>query len=74
MYQELKDLRNENNILRKELNNKNNNNIISPNNEDKFKNYILNENEKLIKRNKINEKILDELINKINEITKKKQY
>ena len=34
LYQELKDLRNENNILRKELNNKNNNNIKSPKNEE----------------------------------------
>ena len=71
LSQELKDLKNENNILRKELNNKNNNNIISSNNEDKFKNHILNENEKLIKINKINEKILDGLIDKINEMTKK---
>ena len=72
MNQELNDLRKENNILKDEIKNKNNDNIKSPKNEeDKFKNYILNENEKLNKINRINEKILDGLIDKINEIIKK---
>ena len=71
LYQELNDLRNENYLLRKELKRKNN---IKGNNdnEDKFKNFILNENEKLNQINRNNEKILDGLIEKINEITKKK--
>ena len=72
LNQELNDLRKENNILKDEIKNKNNDNIKSPKNEeDKFKNYILNENEKLNKINRINEKILDGLIDKINEIIKK---
>ena len=71
LYQELNDLRNENSLLRKELNKKKikKGNI---NNDDKFKNFILDENEKLNKINRTNEKILDGFIEKINEIIKEK--
>ena len=73
LYQELNNLRNENNILRTEL--KNNENKIgnSPNNDDdKFKNFLLIENDELKEKNRINEKILDNIIDKINEMIKEK--
>ena len=73
LYQELNDLRNENNILRTELKNNKNKIANSPNNEDdKFKNFLLSENDKLKEINRINEKILDNIIDKINEMVKEK--
>ncbi len=71
LYQELNDLRNENTLLRKELNKKKTKKE-KLNNDDKFKNFILDENEKLNKVNRKNEKILDGFIEKINEIIKRK--
>ena len=71
LYQELNDLRNENKLLRKELNKKNTKKG-KLNNDDKFKNFILDENEKLNKVNRTNEKILDGFIETINEIIKGK--
>ena len=61
LYQELIETRTKNNLLIKELKRKENDN-----NDDKYKGYLLYENEQLLKKNHENERIIDYLLKKLN--------
>ena len=60
LYQELIDTKTKNNMLIEELKRK------EEEKDDKFNGYLLNENEKLIEKNKENERIIDYLLKKLN--------
>ena len=60
LYQELTEARNKIEILNEELRRKNGES------EDKFRGYLLDENNKLMNKNKENEKIIDYLLRKLN--------
>ncbi len=60
LYQELIDTKTKNNILIEELKRK------EEEKDDKFNGYLLNDNEKLVEKNKENERIIDYLLNKLN--------
>ena len=68
LQNELSHLKKENKILRNELHNLNLNYNTKNNND--FKNYILEENDKLNKLNKINNFIVNNLIKKVNSLSK----
>ena len=61
LYQELIETRTKNNLLIEELKRKENDN-----NDDKYKGYLLYENEQLLKKNHENERIIDYLLKKLN--------
>ena len=61
LYQELIETRTKNNLLIEELKRKENDN-----NNDKYKGYLLYENEQLLKKNHENERIIDYLLKKLN--------
>ena len=60
LYQELIDTKTKNNMLIEELKRK------EEVKDDKFNGYLLNDNEKLVEKNKENERIIDYLLNKLN--------
>ena len=75
LYEELSNLKKENELLKQQLKNKVNENDQRAKEEedDKFKNYLVEENERLNKINKTNEKIIEGLMEKLNKQTQNEQ-
>ena len=75
LYEELSNLKKENELLKQQLKNKVNENDKRAKEEedDKFKNYLVEENERLNKINKTNEKIIEGLMEKLNKQTQNEQ-
>ena len=78
LYEELSSLKKENELLKKELLQKKEHVKKEDNKEkeeqnDKFKNHLIEENDKLNKINKTNEKIIEGLLEQINRFNKKKK-
>ena len=75
LYEELSNLKKENELLKQQLKNKvtENDQRAKEEEDDKFKNYLVEENERLNKINKTNEKIIEGLMEKLNKQTQNEQ-
>ena len=73
MQKELTHLKNENEIFRNEIHSLYLDRNKKKNNKEEFKNFILEENDKLNKLCKINELLINNLIKKVNSLSKNKK-